>query len=94
MAIADVEHRPAATSDDANSDYENVRHLVDSLPAPERARLAQHIITTLMPDEVRGPKKRNSVGEIFGRMAVEGVPAPSDEEVARMIEDYRTEKYG
>jgi hypothetical protein len=76
MAITQI--NPFADPKDAEPviRYEEVRHQIESWPSVERARLAQYIISTLVPGEATKPKRRNSVAEIFGRMAVDGVPAP------------------
>lgn len=94
MAITQVKPLANGAGSEQATNYDDVRHQIEAWPSVERARLAQYIITTLVPEAVVNPGKRNSVVEIYGRMAVEGVPAPSDDEVERMLEESRLERYG
>lgn len=93
MAAMQVERFTSAAGTAQTTDYDDVRHQIERWPSVERARLAQYIITTLVSDEPAHPKKRNAVEQIVGRMAIAGVPAPSDEDVAHMLEESRLERY-
>ena len=94
MAITQVKPFANGAGSEQTTNYDDVRHQIETWPSAERARLAQYIITTLEPEAATNPRKRNSVAEIYGRMAVEGVPAPSDDEVDRMLDESRLERYG
>ncbi len=87
MSIAQVKPLANGTGSEQATNYDDVLHQIEVWPSAECARLAQYIITTLVPEAATNLRKRNSVAEIYGRMAVEGVPAPSDDEVVRMLEE-------
>ena len=71
-------------------DYETILALVRSWPATQRFTLVQDVLGTLAPTE-REP--RRTLEQARGLLATEQ-PAPSDHDVARRLDERRSERYG
>lgn len=72
------------------ADYETILALVRAWPAAQRFTLVQDVLVTLAPTE-REP--RQTLQQARGLLATER-PAPSDEDVARWLDERRSERYG
>lgn len=70
---------------------EEVFDRIQAWPPADRLTLAQKILSTLGPDLATRP--RRSLRPLVGLLKREGAP-PSDEEVARIIDEELTRKYG
>lgn len=72
--------------------YESVLKAVYTWPAAKRFLLIQDLLKTIEPNEPDA-KHPDTLGEALGLLAADR-PAPSDEEVARWLNERRTDKYG
>ena len=80
------------TTEDA-LDYATVLRAVRTWCAKERFALVQDVLRTLEPLPEGSDRSRHTFERALGLLATD-TPPPSDEEVQRMLEDYRLEKYG
>lgn len=71
--------------------WAGIRSELESLPEGERTELARRILAEVGPYGVRKPGK--SLRDLRG-ILVTDAPAPTDEEVARILEEERARKYG
>lgn len=72
-------------------DYETVRTIIQRWPTTMRITLIHDILDTLAKQEPRDTK-RGTLERARGLLSTDR-PAPTDEEVERMLEEHRMEKY-
>jgi len=75
-----------------NIDYETVRTIIHKWPAEMRITLIHDILDTLAKQETKDTK-RGTLERARGLLST-GRPAPTDEEVQKMLDERRMEKYG
>jgi len=75
------------------ADYEQILTIVRTWSAAQRFTLVQDILSTLAPIETPHSVSRPTLEQARGLLAA-GRPAPSDEEIARWLDERRTERYG
>jgi hypothetical protein len=80
---------------DQTADYETIRAIVAAWPEPLRAALVHELINTFVSkaDNLPPKRRRDSLSQALGLLNM-GQPAPSDEEVKRIIQEHREAKYG
>jgi len=71
--------------------YESVLRAVHTWPAAKRYLLVQDLLRTIEPKE-QETRRPDTLSQALGLLATDQ-PAPSDEEVARMLNERRTKKY-
>ena len=72
------------------ADYETILALVRSWPAAQRFTLIQDVLRTLAPTE-REP--RRTLEQAHGLLAIKR-PTPSNHDVARWLDERRSQRYG
>jgi len=72
--------------------YESVLRVVYTWPPAKRYSLIQDLLKTIEPKEQES-KRPDTLSQALGLLATDQ-PAPNDEEVARWLNERRTEKYG
>jgi hypothetical protein len=85
--------RNIAMSAGRTADYEQVLTIVRSWPAAQRFTLVQEVLTTLAPAESSERFRPSTLDQARGLLTA-GRPSPSDEEIARWLDERRTERYG
>ena len=75
------------------ADYEEILTIVRSWSVAERFTLVQDVLQTLAPAETPAARTRPTLEQARG-LLVAGRPAPSDEEIARWLDERRSERYG
>lgn len=76
------------------SDYETIRAIVAAWPPAMRALLMHDLINILSKEaEERDHRRRGKPSDAIGILDM-GQPAPTDEEVERIIQEHREAKYG
>jgi hypothetical protein len=85
--------RNIAMSTARTADYEQILTIVRSWPPAQRFTLIQEILTTLAPAEPSERVPQHTLDQARG-LLVSGRPAPSDEEIARWLDERRSERYG
>jgi hypothetical protein len=78
----------------AEGDYKRVLKLVASWPAEDRIALARELLSVRTPVAPDAAARQPSFELAYGMFRVPGKPAPTDDEVRRMIDEHRTQKYG
>lgn len=73
--------------------YRQVLAAAASWSAAERFSLIQDLLQTLTPDPVSPEERRAAIERLEG-ILVTSEPPPTDEDVYRMLEERRLEKYG
>ncbi len=73
--------------------YEKVRDAVRAWPPQLRIVLMRELLDTLTEPAEAQERKRKSLFELFGMLKTDK-PAPSDEDVARWLDERRMERYG
>jgi hypothetical protein len=77
-------------------DRETILQAVEQWPSDDQVALAQEILrraSELPASKGRAPQ-RPSFRDLAGLASVPGKEPPSDEEVARWLDEHRMEKYG
>lgn len=72
--------------------YESVVNTIRSWPAAQRLTLVQDVLATLAPD-ITPPRRQPTLARALGLLATD-VAAPSDEDVAKLLDQRRQERYG
>ena len=75
------------------TEYDHILQLVTSWPADQRRSLAQEILASVQGGTPRRKPPRNTADRALGLARGQG-PPPDDEEVARILDEARMEKYG
>ncbi len=73
-----------------NLSYESIIGIVRAWTSSQRFALVQDILKTLAPEEPRA--KKQTLAKALGLAATENRP-PDDEEVRKILEEARLEKY-
>ncbi len=73
--------------------YERVISIVRSWPAPQRLTLIQDLLATLVPDVATARQRPPTLARALGLLGTDQ-PAPSDEDIARLLDERRRERYG
>ncbi len=73
--------------------YEQVRDAVRGWPPQLRIVLMRELLDTLTEPAEARERKRKALSELFGMLKTDK-PAPSDEDVARWLDERRMERYG
>lgn len=73
--------------------YDQVLKTVHAWPPDKRISLAQDLLRSLTSDMRAPHPRRNTLKKALGLLATDA-PAPSDEEIRRLLDERRTEKYG
>jgi hypothetical protein len=86
---------PQAQADVPSTDYETIRAIIHGWPPDLRAALIHDLVNTLVKEtEETNPRpRRKKASEVIGILNM-GQPAPTDEEVERIIQEHREAKYG
>jgi hypothetical protein len=79
------------TTDTEN--YEAVINMIRAWPAAQRLRLLQDVLVTLGPEGAHNTQRQPTLSRALGLLAVHH-PAPSDEEIAALLDERRQERYG
>jgi hypothetical protein len=74
--------------------YSGILEEVKSWSEEWRFKLLHDLLDTLASDRSRAEKRKEAAEKLIGILAVEGKEPPTDEEVERILEDARMEKYG
>jgi hypothetical protein len=76
-------------------DYETIRAIIHGWSPDLRAALIHDLINTLVEeaDEANPRPRRKAQSDLIGILNM-GQPAPTDEEVERIIQEHREAKYG
>lgn len=74
------------------TDYERVLKIVRDWPPARRITFMQAVLQTLTPVEVAEPTHQATLDRALGLLTT-NQPPPSDEEVARWLDERRTERY-
>jgi hypothetical protein len=74
------------------TEYETILQTVGKWPAMRRFSLVHDVLKTLEPEGTERPRK-HTLATALGLLKT-NQPAPSDEEVARILHEARMEKYG
>ena len=74
-------------------DYATVLGIVRDWPPVQRFLLVQEVLQTLAPSEPPRPTPRNTLERARGLLATDR-PPPSDDELARWLEERRVQRYG
>ena len=72
--------------------YESVLRVVHTWPAAKRYLLIQDLLKTIEP-QAEQRQRPDTLSQALA-LLVTDQPAPSDEEVARILQEHRIEKYG
>lgn len=72
--------------------YKSVLRVVHTWPAAKRYLLIQDLLKTIEPQEEQR-QRPDTLSQALGLLAT-AQPAPSDEEVAHILQEHRIEKYG
>ncbi|WIG59847.1 MAG: hypothetical protein OJF49_002594 [Ktedonobacterales bacterium] len=68
---------------------------VSAWPAQDRLSLAYRILQSVTPREsVSASEKSAALQRLRGLLARDNTPPPTDEDVARWLDEHREEKYG
>lgn len=73
--------------------YEAVVNMIRSWPAAQRLTLVQDVLATLAPDLAAASQRQPTLARALGLLATD-TPAPSDEEIALLLDQRRQERYG
>jgi hypothetical protein len=76
-----------------STDYEAILQIVREWPPARRFTLVQDVLKTLVPAEAREQPHHPTLEKARG-LLTDGRPAPTDEEIARWLEEHRQERYG
>ena len=76
-----------------STDYETILQIVRDWPAIRRFTLVQDVLKTLVPHEATKQPRHPTLEKARGLLA-DNRPAPTDEEIARWLEERRQERYG
>jgi hypothetical protein len=77
------------------SDYQHVLERVQEWPTTSRLTLIQDIIETINREQMSAlPEKRDTLSTALGLLASSDKQPPTDDEVARWLDEHRMEKYG
>jgi hypothetical protein len=73
----------------------NLLQQVDRLPLKDRMILIEYAARSVQTELVgkRVKKRGSSLNRVLGALRVKGKPAPTDEEVKKMVVDHLVEKY-
>ncbi len=74
------------------SNYEAVIRIVRTWPTTQRMVLVQEVLNTLAPEASTAPRQP-TLSRARGLLAT-GRPAPSDADVATMLDERQRERYG
>jgi hypothetical protein len=80
------------TGEEPRDDYSKIIRVISSWSVEKRVILVQDVLQTLLP-AARGNTKRDTWAEASGLLAGSW-KAPTDEDVERMLDESRAEKYG
>lgn len=72
---------------------DEVLKTVHTWPPAERISLAEELLRSLIPDIQKTRPRRNTLKKALGLLATDA-PAPSDEEIRRLLDERRMERYG
>jgi hypothetical protein len=75
------------------TEYHEILKVIESWPAERKVSLAYDILGSVQSNGAVVKPKQNTLARALGLARVEGLP-PNDEEVARMLDERRMEKYG
>jgi hypothetical protein len=75
-----------------NDNYESIIDIIQHWPAARRFMLVHEVLKTLEPKEESVPQRQRTLDRALG--IVHTAHPPTDEEVERIIDEYRQEKYG
>lgn len=78
---------------DTAAGIDEVMQVVLNWPSDKRLSLVQEVLRTLQSDIKHPGRRRHPLNEALGLAATEG-PPPSDEDVRRILETSRMERYG
>lgn len=74
------------------AEYEQMLKVVRAWPASQRLTFAQELLSTLAPMLSERPV-RNTLAQARGLLK-NGGPTPSDEDIARLLDERRRERFG
>ena len=99
MATTDVVAEQSTAENGAEEEavfgsYTSVLNEALSLPDEWRFKLIHALLDTLAPQSIASAKRREAADKLVGFLAVEGKEPPTDEEVEKILEEARMEKYG
>ena len=94
-AQAPTSRTPQTEAGAPSAEYETVRAIIHGWSPDLRAALIHDLINTLVKEaEDANPRpRRKKASELIGILTM-GQPAPTDEEVERIIQEQREAKYG
>jgi hypothetical protein len=75
------------------TDYEAILKIVRDWPPARRITLMQEVLKTLAPIEAGAPPHGATLDRALGLLATTQ-PVPSDEDIARWLDERRMERYG
>ncbi len=73
--------------------YETVLDIVRTWPITQRLALVQEVLATLAPAVPTTPQRQPTLSRARGLLATNR-PAPSDAEIAALLDERRRERYG
>jgi hypothetical protein len=76
------------------TDYDHILEIVRQWPPDQRLLLLRDVIQTLSKtrEPLRSP--RETLSRALGLVVTQGKIVPDDEEIKRLIDEHRMEKYG